>query len=150
MQCASFSYSKGLLYLVTLATQVLMHKQSQQHQTFYSRDGFWQSGVRGYTRDITIPTKSSRWLLIGLNQRTYFVAVDNFLHCLDVIYISADMRRIYILPSGLFYFHQISDNQMAGTPLKNLCMFEAVKAEYKPESGRNITTSGGCARGDVV
>ena len=26
--------------------------------------------------------------------------------------------------SGLLYFHRISDNRMAGTPLKNLRMFE--------------------------
>ncbi|KAF8811580.1 hypothetical protein BYT27DRAFT_7252672 [Phlegmacium glaucopus] len=46
----------------------------------------------------------------------------------DILKMVADwLKSTYakdILLSGLLYFHRISDNRMAGTPLKNLRMFE--------------------------
>ncbi|KAF8811582.1 hypothetical protein BYT27DRAFT_6442621 [Phlegmacium glaucopus] len=46
----------------------------------------------------------------------------------DILKMVADwLKATYekdILLSGLLYFHRISDNRMAGTPLKNLRMFE--------------------------
>jgi len=46
----------------------------------------------------------------------------------DILKMVADwLKTTYekeILLSGLLYFHRISDNRMAGTPLKNLRMFE--------------------------
>ena len=45
----------------------------------------------------------------------------NRMKCFDVFLHRYEKE---ILLSGLLYFHRISDNRMAGTPLKNLRMFE--------------------------
>ena len=45
-----------------------------------------------------------------------------------------------ILLSGLLYFHRISDNRMAGTPLKNLRMFEELCGKNACQHVIMITT----------
>ena len=49
--------------------------------------------------------------------------------CDQVFNVSFDRYEKEILLSGLLYFHRITDNRMAGTPLKNLRMFEKLCGE---------------------
>ncbi|KAF9444015.1 hypothetical protein P691DRAFT_737086 [Macrolepiota fuliginosa MF-IS2] len=58
---------------------------------------------------------------------------DTHLSDLDILKIVAkwleDIRRRSLTLSGILYLHRISDNRMAGTPLKNLKMFKKLCGE---------------------
>ena len=67
-----------------------------------------------HKKDVDILKMVADWL-----KSTYvYVAV---LYCFKLYFCRYEKN---ILLSGLLYFHRISDNRMAGTPLKNLRMFE--------------------------